>query len=107
MLIYLNDVQAGGHTTFAKLGLSVQPVKGDAIVFFPARLDGALDASAAHSAPPSRMRLRSPLSPSPSGTLDEQYLHAAEPAVDPKWVSQIWIRQRAYNGLASVRIPPV
>ena len=44
------------------------------------------------------MRLRPSRSPSPSGTLDEQYLHAAEPAVDPKWVSQIWIRQADYNG---------
>ncbi|KAH8069813.1 procollagen-proline 4-dioxygenase [Aureococcus anophagefferens] len=39
--------------------------------------------------------------------LPQNYLHAAEPAVDPKWVSQIWIRQRAYNGLASVRIAPI
>ena len=43
VLVYLNDVAEGGHTSFAKLGLSVQPVKGDAIVFFPATLDGKLD----------------------------------------------------------------
>lgn len=77
VLVYLNDVAEGGHTSFAKLGLSVQPVKGDAIVFFPATLDGKLD---------------------------DQYLHAAEPAVDIKWVSQIWIRQTAYNGRASTRL---
>ena len=77
VLVYLNDVAEGGHTSFAKLGLSVQPVKGDAIVFFPATLEGKLD---------------------------DQYLHAAEPAVDIKWVSQIWIRQTAYNGRASTRL---
>ena len=38
------------------------------------------------------------------GKLDDQYLHAAEPAVDIKWVSQIWIRQTAYNGRASTRL---
>ena len=31
----------------------------------------------------------------------------SEPALDLKWVSQIWIRQKAYNGLASVRIAPI
>mmetsp|Transcript_12577 Transcript_12577/g.37410 ORF Transcript_12577/g.37410 Transcript_12577/m.37410 type:complete len:247 (+) Transcript_12577:209-949(+) len=80
VLVYLNDVANGGETSFSKLGLRVRPVKGTALVFFPATLDGILD---------------------------QAYLHAAEPAHDPKWVSQIWIRQRAYNGLASVRISPI
>ena len=39
--------------------------------------------------------------------LDQHYLHAAEPALDLRWVSRIWIRQKAYNGLASVRIAPI
>jgi hypothetical protein len=43
VLVYLNDVAEGGHTSFSKLGLSCQPRKGDAIIFFPARLDGMLD----------------------------------------------------------------
>ena len=80
VLVYLNDVENGGETSFSKLGLRVKPRKGTALVFFPATLDGVLD---------------------------QHYLHAAEPAQDLKWVSQIWIRQKAYNGLASVRIAPI
>lgn len=55
-------------------------VSGMAVVFFPATLDGALDA---------------------------RLLHAAEPAVDTKWVSQIWIRQGPYNGTPTARIPAI
>lgn len=60
--------------------LSYSCVLGMAVVFFPATLDGALD----------------PL-----------LLHAAEPAVDVKWVSQIWIRQGTYNGTPTARIPRI
>ncbi|KAJ1456517.1 hypothetical protein M885DRAFT_439400 [Pelagophyceae sp. CCMP2097] len=80
VLIYLNDVPRGGETSFSRLGLRVRPARGKALVFFPATLAGALDT---------------------------QYLHAAEPAVDSKWVSQVWIRQKPYNGLASIRIAPI
>ena len=80
VLVYLNDVATGGATSFSKLGLKVQPRRGKALVFFPATL---------------------------AGVLDDKYLHAAEPAIDSKWVSQIWIRQKAYNGLASVRVAPI
>jgi len=80
VLVYLNDVANGGATFFSKLGLRLVPRKGLALIFFPCTLDGHLD---------------------------DQYLHAAETAIDTKWVSQIWIRQRAYNGLASVRISPI
>ncbi|KAL3894301.1 MAG: hypothetical protein SGARI_007789, partial [Bacillariaceae sp.] len=66
VLIYLNDVARGGETSFPTLRLQVKPVQGMALVFFPATMDGALDPRA---------------------------LHAALPAVDPKYVSQIWIRQ--------------
>merc|ERR1712188_298713 len=61
VLVYLNDVARGGCTSFSKLGLSIQPKKGTALVFFPASLDGMLD---------------------------QHYLHAAEPALDLKWVSR-------------------
>eukprot|EP00752_Nemacystus_decipiens_P012665 g11219.t1 len=80
VLVYLNDVASGGCTAFPQLGMKVQPKKGMAVVFFPATLNGALDS---------------------------RLLHAAEPAIDTKWVSQIWIRQGPYNGTPTARIPAI
>ncbi len=68
VLIYLNDCAEGGHTSFPTVGLSVKPKKGTALVFFPCKADG---------------------------TPDTRTLHAALPAVDEKWVSQVWVRQTA------------
>ncbi len=48
VLIYLNDVMKGGRTYFPSPDLSFQPVRGDALVFFPASLDGKLDDKALH-----------------------------------------------------------
>ncbi|CAN0040839.1 unnamed protein product [Phaeothamnion confervicola] len=79
VLIYLNDVPTGGYTAFPKLGLRVAPRRGMAVVFFPASLTGELDPAA---------------------------LHAAEPAIDTKFVSQVWIRQGAYDGIPTRRIAP-
>jgi prolyl 4-hydroxylase len=85
VLIYLNTVVQGGatqfpalldHTTHHQL-LQVQPVAGMALVFFPATIDGYLDRRA---------------------------VHAALPAIDVKYVSQIWIRQTAYAGQPSKRL---
>ena len=78
VLIYLNDVLRGGSTRFPALNLEVQPRRGMALVFFPATVDGMLDKMA---------------------------LHAAMPAVDTKYVSQIWIRQSTYTGQPSKRLP--
>jgi len=77
VLVYLNDVPRGGQTAFPSLGIDVQPRRGTAIVFFPATVDGYLDKMA---------------------------LHAALPAVDVKYVSQVWIRQGNYDGLPSKRL---
>jgi prolyl 4-hydroxylase len=77
VLTYLNDVERGGHTAFPNLNLEVQPKKGMALVFFPATVDGLLDKNA---------------------------LHAAMPAIDTKYVSQVWIRQGRYEGVPSKRI---
>jgi prolyl 4-hydroxylase len=74
VLVYLNDVINGGHTAFPSLNLEVTPRRGMAIVFFPATIDGYLDKMA---------------------------LHAALPAVDTKFVSQVWIRQGNYEGQPS------
>lgn len=77
VLIYLNDVEKGGQTAFPSLKLEVQPKRGMALVFFPATVDGLLDKNA---------------------------LHAAKPAVDVKYVSQVWIRQGNYEGFPSKRM---
>lgn len=77
VLIYLNEVPRGGQTRFPALELDVQPRRGMALVFFPATVDGMLDKMA---------------------------LHAAMPAIDTKYVSQVWIRQSAYNGQPSKRL---
>lgn len=78
VLIYLNTVVRGGATRFPSLNLDVQPVRGMALIFFPATVDGLLDKMA---------------------------LHAAMPAIDTKFVSQVWIRQSAYLGQPSKRLP--
>lgn len=77
VLTYLNDVAVGGATAFPNLNLQVQPRRGMALVFFPSTLDGLLDKMA---------------------------LHAAMPAVDVKYVSQVWIRQTNYDGRPSKRL---
>jgi len=77
VLTYLNDVEKGGGTFFPTLNLEVQPKKGTAIVFFPSTVDGLLDKMA---------------------------LHAAKPAIDTKYISQVWIRQGNYEGFPSKRI---
>ncbi|VEU45084.1 unnamed protein product [Pseudo-nitzschia multistriata] len=77
VLVYLNDCAQGGQTDFPVMNLKVSPRKGTAVVFFPATVDGYLDKRA---------------------------LHAALPAVDTKYVSQVWIRQHAYTGSPTKRL---
>lgn len=77
VLTYLNDVPRGGSTAFPNLNIEVRPKQGMALVFFPATLDGLLDKMA---------------------------LHAALPAVDTKYVSQVWVRQSNYDGRPSKRL---
>lgn len=72
-ILYLNDVKEGGATYFDQLDLRVQPKAGQACVFFPVD--------------PTTLR------PDPRTT------HAAEPAVDEKWICLTWER-------ASVVPPP-
>lgn len=55
-----------GCTFFPELRLRITPRKGQALLFFPAFLDGRRDPRA---------------------------LHAAEPAVGRKWVAQLLVRQ--------------
>ncbi|KAJ9518306.1 hypothetical protein QJQ45_010225 [Haematococcus lacustris] len=64
LLLYLNDVSAGGATRFDHVQLEVQPRQGTALLFFPAFA---------------------------GGTPDARTLHTAVDAVDEKWVFQLWL----------------
>ena len=70
--VAFNDVAAGGETSFDKLGVAVAPRRGAACVFFPADAD--------------------------SHRADDRTTHASLPAVDTKWICQVWRRAR--------RVPP-
>jgi prolyl 4-hydroxylase len=77
VLIYLNNVDWGGETHFIWTDLRIRPTKGTALVFFPSTADGEFDV---------------------------QTMHAALPAVDTKYVSQIWVRENIFTG--NPRKPP-
>mmetsp|Transcript_673 Transcript_673/g.893 ORF Transcript_673/g.893 Transcript_673/m.893 type:complete len:188 (+) Transcript_673:505-1068(+) len=66
VLMYLNEPESGGATSFQRLSVEILPKKGRAVIFFPGFLNGELD---------------------------EDALHAGLPPVGTKWVSQVWIRQ--------------
>lgn len=82
VLVYLNDVAAGGHTVFhearAHQGgtLSFQPKAGTAVLFFPSDCD--------------------------TGDFDPLAVHSAEAAVDEKWVTQTWVRQGAPGNMTTM-----
>jgi len=67
-ILYLNNVARGGATYFDKLNIRVQPSQGDALLFFPAHSNTFLP--------------------------DDRTTHASEPAIDQKWIVQLWRRQR-------------
>ncbi|KAJ1638593.1 hypothetical protein T492DRAFT_942798, partial [Pavlovales sp. CCMP2436] len=71
LLVYLNDVALGGATAFRDLGVTVQPRKGRALLFFPSDCDS---------------------------TPDERTLHAGEaPLQGEKWIAQFWLHERSYT----------
>jgi len=65
LLLYLNDVgpAAGGKTVFGRLGLEVQPKKGQCLLFFPA---------------------------TKGGVFDERVEHEGTEAFAEKWICRIW-----------------
>ncbi len=67
MLIYLNEVLAGGETVFPKAGVSIVPKKGSAVYFHYGNSKGQVDRMSVHSSVP---------------------VSAGE-----KWVATKWIRQ--------------
>lgn len=70
LIVYLNEVEAGGATAFPEAGLSVTPKKGDALYF----------------------RYRNGV-----GQLDPLTRHCGEPViVGEKWIMTKWMRLRAF-----------
>ena len=74
VVMYLNDVEAGGSTVFPTLGLDVLPRRGAAVYF-------------AYT--------------SESGETDPRTLHGGSPVVaGEKWIATKWLRQRRYGAAA-------
>lgn len=73
VVVYLNDVAAGGETEFAKQGgLRVRPRKGHAVLFFNMTRDAAR-------------------------VLDESLHRAEAPAAGEKWSAAVWVRQTPFQ----------
>lgn len=72
LVMYLNDVEAGGSTVFPDVGLDVLPRKGNAVYFAYTTEDGQLDRRTLHGGSP---------------------VGAGE-----KWIATKWLRQRPYTG---------
>jgi prolyl 4-hydroxylase len=71
LIMYLNDVEAGGSTVFPALGLDVLPRRGAAVYF-------------AYT--------------SASGETDSRTLHGGSPVLaGEKWIATKWLRQRRYG----------
>jgi prolyl 4-hydroxylase len=72
MVIYLNDVEAGGSTVFPEAGIDVLPRQGNAVYFAYC---------------------------TEQGELDRRSLHGGSPvAAGEKWIATKWFRQREYGG---------
>jgi prolyl 4-hydroxylase len=68
LVMYLNDVEEGGETTFPYLGISVKPAKGSAVYF--------------------EYFYNNP-------KLNELTLHSSEPVIrGEKWVATLWMRRQ-------------
>jgi len=79
---YLNDVAAGGSTSFPELGLSIQPKRGMAVIHFPADVN-----------------LRE----------DKRTLHQGSPAIDEKWLltTWVWSKARSDEMYDESKLPPL
>jgi prolyl 4-hydroxylase len=72
LIMYLNDCEQGGATTFPKVGVSVLPKRGNAVYFAYTAPDGALDARSLHGGAPVRG--------------------------GEKWIATKWLREYEYAG---------
>lgn len=50
VLVYLQDVEKGGETTFPQLGIKVKPKKGRALIWNSMTSDGNCDPTSIHNA---------------------------------------------------------
>lgn len=81
LVVYLNDVDAGGEITFPEIGFAVSPRKGNAVYF--EYCDGA-------------------------GQLDGRTLHVGCPMqAGEKWVVTKWMRQRRFVPAGGKEVCPV
>ncbi len=72
LVMYLNDVEAGGSTVFPSVGLDVLPRRGSAVYF-------------AYT--------------TEAGETDARTLHGGSPVIaGEKWIATKWLRQRRYGG---------
>lgn len=72
LIMYLNDVEAGGSTVFPEVGIDVLPRQGHAVYFAYC---------------------------TPDGKLDKRTLHGGSPvAAGEKWIATKWLRQENYGG---------
>jgi prolyl 4-hydroxylase len=72
LIMYLNDVEAGGSTTFPEVGVDILPRRGNAVYFAYC---------------------------SETGTLDPRSLHGGSPVgAGEKWIATKWFRQGPYVG---------
>jgi len=71
VLMYLNDVEAGGETIFPEVGLRVFPKKRRALLFYNVTPEGALEPLSKHGGEPVQQGL--------------------------KWVATRWIREGAFK----------
>jgi prolyl 4-hydroxylase len=49
VLMYLNEVEEGGTTSFTELNITTKPAKGDAIIFYNCKPNGEPDLQTMHS----------------------------------------------------------
>lgn len=49
VLMYLNDVEEGGTTSFTELNITSKPIKGDAVIFYNCKPNGDPDLQTMHS----------------------------------------------------------
>lgn len=71
LVVYLNDVAAGGATTFPEAGIEVRPQRGSGIYFAYQHADRSLDAAS---------------------------LHAGAPTTEgDKWIATFWLHERSHG----------